>query len=153
MNNDFLKYNIRQESAEILIWLLEISHSSISTLRFARNTEDITHNSNIYTALGFDITPPQQFDDEPSASLIIDNVGLDFISFFQNIDVNQEDVKITIKAVLSSNPDIVQRQYDLIASDLTLNNMNMTIKCISEKFLNLAYGKLKFNPVNFPGMF
>lgn len=153
MNNDFIKYNIKHESAEILIWLLEISHSSISTLRFARNTEDITHNSNTYTALGFDVVPPQQYDEEPSASVVVDNVGLDFISFFQNIDVGQEDVKITIKAILNSSPDVIQRQYDLIASDLTLNSTSMTVKCISEKFLNIAYGKIKFNPANFPGMF
>lgn len=153
MTNDFLNYNIKQESAEILIWLIEISHSSITTLRFARNTENVTHSGNAYTALGFDVTPPQQYDEEPSATISLDNVGLDFINFFQNIDVEQEEVKVTLKAILNSAPDTVQKQYDLKISNINLTKAKINLNCISERFLNIAYGKLKFNPANFPGMF
>jgi hypothetical protein len=153
MENNFIDYLSKHENAEVLLLLMEISHSTIETFRLVKNNENIVHNGNTYEAIGFDIKPPEQFEEEPVSVVTVDMTGLNFIDFFRNIQINQEEVLINLKYVLSGELDVVQTSFELIAKSVSVTNQNITFQCVTERFLNLEYGKVKINPDNFPGSF
>lgn len=153
MENNFIDYLSKHENAEVLLLLMEISHSTIETFRLVKNNENIVHDGNTYEAIGFDIKPPEQFEEEPVSVITIDMTGLNFIDFFRNIQINQEEVLINLKYVLSGELDVVQTSFELIAKSISVTNQNITFQCVTERFLNLEYGKVKINPDNFPGSF
>lgn len=87
-----LQQLLAQESQEPLLATLAIRHDTLpNPLRFVRNTVDIPHDGNTYTAAAFDFRMPIEAEDEIStASLVIDNVDRKIIATIRSIQARPE---------------------------------------------------------------
>lgn len=90
-------YSLNSENAEIL--LLRISYDN-QTLYFARNFIDITFNSQLYTALPFDITLPDENETgSNSAELSIADVNGDIYQIIRTVDELTAEFEVISQAV------------------------------------------------------
>jgi hypothetical protein len=142
-----------QETDEVFLVLLEINHSTMDTpLYFVNNTENITSNSQVYTAYPFLIDLPSDDPEKlPHVSLIIDNIDRSILETLRGID---SPPTISLSLVLASDPDTLE----LGPLNFTLKNITydaLTIKgdLSYEDILSEGFPKDSFTPENFPGLF
>jgi len=118
-----------QETSEVFLPLLTISHTDMTTLRFVNNNEDVTSNGNTFSAFSFDIALPSEEDDGSisQVEIKIDNVDRKIVQSIRDIS-SAPDVQLDI--VLASDPDtaeagpfnftLQQARYDAITVTGTL---------------------------------
>ena len=154
ISNTFKTAIFKQETSEIFHVLLEINHSSLGTpLRFANNTENVTSNSNVYTAFPFKIDfPPGDRDDQvPTIRLSICNVDRTIVEAIRNM-TSAPTVDVSI--VLESDPDTVE----VGPLQFTLKNVVYDALIVEgelgfEDILNEGFPKDSFTPNEFPALF
>jgi len=141
------------ETAELFIILLEISHSTLaSSIKITSDSQNTTHNSNTYLPFPFKITLPNDDENQPPRMQItIDNIDRSIISALRTIP---DAASITVKVVTFDTPDTIEIQY----SNFQLYVVNYDAFTISgtlslEPFLNEGYPKGKMGPNAFPGIF
>jgi len=142
-----------QETAEVLIILLEIDHDDLdSPIRICKNDTDITSNGNVYLAYNFDIQLPTDEDnDVPQAQLVIDNVDR---ALTQAIRTIQTPPTIRIMVVLASAPDTLEVDMpDFLLTNISYNASTITATISIENFLQEPFPGDLFTPTQFPGLF
>lgn len=141
-----------QETGEVWLVLLTLSHSSLATpIRVVNNNEDITSRGNVYQAFPFDIIlPGQDPDGPPKATLRFDNVDR---TAMQAIRAMTSAPSITLEVILASAPDTVEISFP----GLTLRNVNFDSLVIEgELYFESIFNEpitVTMTPSRFPGMF
>lgn len=141
-----------QETGEVWLVLLTISHSTLATpIRVVNNNEDITSRGNLYQAFPFEIVLPGQDPDSlPKAMLRFDNVDRTAITTIRSVE---GPPNVTIEVILASQPDTVEISFP----NLTLRNVKYDASIIEGELLfeNLFSEPITYSmtPSRFPGLF
>jgi hypothetical protein len=66
---------LAQETGFLVLELLTITHADLAEpLRVVNNIEDVMHGGDLYTACGFELTPPEEKGEgQPKATLVLNN--------------------------------------------------------------------------------
>jgi hypothetical protein len=141
-----------QETNQVYLVLLAISHASITTIYVVNNYANIVSNGNTYIGFPFDIELPQDFEEAlPSVSLTICNVDRQIV---QAVRTLQGAPTITISVVLASSPNTVEAgPYTMTLREVSYDAMAVSGTIMPEDMLNEAYPGDYFTPSNFPGIF
>lgn len=140
-----------QETGEVWLVLLTISHPSIATpLRFANNTQSVMSRGELFVAFPFEVElPSSEQDTIGEARLRIDNVDRMIVDTIRTI-LSPPDLKFEI--VLASQPDVVEVFYD----GLVLRNTTYDALIVSGgmKFEDIMSEpvSLQMTPSRFPSM-
>ena len=95
---------------EIWLFIIEISHPTITTMRFVGNTEDIVSNGETYTAAGLTMAMPDEDPDSiPKMTIQLEDFSTEVLTVLRNIQTqNVERPRVSGSLVLASNPDQIQ---------------------------------------------
>jgi len=138
-------------SDDPLLMLLELSFPNNDEYFIVNNIENITSNSQKYTAIPFTFTLPVDNDEEvPELIVTISNVGLELIESFS---VNTGSITANVKLVFASRPDFVE----LIVDNLKLKSATYDSKFISislgyDDVLNVKVPSQTYSSVDYPGL-
>lgn len=142
-----------QETGEVFLFLLALSHTAIPTLRFVNNTVDIISNGETYMAFPFDLTIPDDTADEIArVQLTIDNVDRRIVEAVRQIDT---PAIFTLSVIRAAEPNVaVAGPYRC-----TLRNVGYTALSVTgdlhpfEDIQAEIFPQHSFDPANFPGLF
>lgn len=142
-----------QETDQVFLCLLEIDQDALSsTIRIVNNTQNITHNGNLYTAFPFEFTLPQDSDENmPAATVTIDNVDRQIVEMIRSLT---GPATVTVTVVLASSPDTIEAgPYEMTLRDTGYDAFQVTGRLDVEDMLNEPYPADSFTPNTFPGLF
>ena len=153
VSNTFKTAVYKQETSEIFLFLLEIDHDDLDTpLRFVDNTEDVTSNSDVYTAFPFSINLPSDREDQlPSVTLAIDNIDQTIVQTIRELD---SPPTVSLSVILNSDPDTIEAG----PVEFTMKNATYTADVVTcglayEDILNEGFPGDSFTPNYFTGLF
>lgn len=142
-----------QETGEVFLYLLDLAHPLISTMRFVNNPVDIVSNGQTYQAFAFDLTIPDDREDEITRiQLAIDNVDRRIVEAVRSIDT---PAVFTLRVIRAAEPDVaVAGPYAC-----TLRNVTYTALTVSgdlwpyENITNEPFPQHVFDPSRFRALF
>lgn len=145
-----------QETGEVLLALVTISHSSIigGPLRVVQDLKDITSNGNVYTAFPFEIRLPADSDEGPAkVTLSIDNIDRSIAQTIRSIPPSSPPT-VTVDIVVASQPDVVE----ISIPNMTLRNVTGDAFRIDGDLMMDEEDLIPFpegliTPQTFPGVF
>ncbi len=141
-----------QETDDVFLVLLTITHDDITPIRVVNNNENITSDSNLFVAYPFEITLPDSTGDgTPSAQLVIDNVSREIAESIRNISTAP---KVTISVIRAADPDTIEITF----APFTLRNVKWDMMKSSgdlsmEDIAIEPFPIGQFSPAQFQGLF
>lgn len=147
-----LRAAMAQESQEVYVTLLKITHPDITTLYRCDNTETVVHGGQNYLPAAFKFQlPSDESEREPVSQLMFPNVDRDLIDEIRGI---QGGPVIEVKIVLASSPATVEYgPVNLKVKSVSYNAMWVTMQLGFDPFAGEPVPWVKFTPEWFPGMF
>lgn len=141
----------RSSSEDPLLMLLELNFPGNNNFFFVNNTEDITSNGQLFTAMPFQFTLPSDTDQEvPELALTLSNVGLELI---ENLSSSTEDITANIKIVFASVPDFVELPLDgMILKSINYDSKFITMNLGFDDILNIKIPYQTYSAVDYPGL-
>jgi len=140
------------DEAELL--LLEISHPSLTDpARIVNDNQDLTHNGNVFTALGFRYKLPDDLKaGQPRATLSIDNVGRDLTQVIEST-AGGRDADVRMLLVLRSDPDVVEWETTMQFKGTSMTTPEITGQLGHDDILKKSGVPLTYRPDTAPGLF
>jgi len=141
-----------EETAEVFLFLITLSHTDITTLYFVNNYKDVTSNGNAHVAFPFQITMPSETEDQlPRVQLNIDNVDRSIIDEIRTLT---GPPTLTLSVVLASDPDTIEAgPFEMSLQNVLYNTLTITGNLAGDDILNEPYPGEAYTPQNFPGLF
>lgn len=134
--------------------LLQIDHPDLATpVRVVNDTQDLTSNGDLYVAIPFRCTLPDDFENQlPKARLSVDNVGKELMYWIETSGGGNGSL-VTMSQVMRSRPDQIEWSITM-----NLFNVSCTMTEVSGElgYENLFAKKaiaLQYRPNNSPGLF
>ena len=134
--------------------LLQIDHPDLATpVRVVNDTQDLTSNSNLYVAIPFRCTLPDDFENQlPKARLSVDNVGKELMYWIETSGGGNGSL-VTMSQVMRSRPDQIEWSITM-----NLFNVSCTMTEVSGElgYENLFAKKaiaMQYRPNNSSGIF
>ncbi len=152
ITNSFKEAAYLQETDDVFLVLLTITHDDITPIRVVNNNENITSDSNLFIAYPFEITLPDSTGDgTPSAQLVIDNVSREIAESIRSITTAP---KVTISVIRAADPDTIEITF----APFTLRNVKWDIMKVSgdlsmEEIAIEPFPIGQFTPAQFQGLF
>jgi len=152
ITNSFKEAAYLQETDDVFLVLLTITHDDITPIRVVNNNENITSDSNLFVAYPFEITLPDSTGDgTPSAQLVIDNVSREIAESIRNISTAP---KVTISVIRAADPDTIEITF----APFTLRNVKWDMMKVSgdlsmEDIALEPFPIGQFSPAQFQGLF
>ena len=148
------RLNAAETSSAFLV-LIEISHTLFTTVRLVNNTEDITSNSQVYTAFPFAaIFPPDTDQVNAVAKLSVPNATRELISELRTALGSRERISVDMHVIDSADPDTYLRsETGLEVVNVVYTADVLTADLSRDSFLTEPYPGDRFTPANFPGIF
>ena len=143
----------KQQTGESFLFLLEIDHDDLDTpLRFVNNTENVTSNSDVYTAFPFEVSLPSDREDQlPSVTLTIDNIDRTIVETVRELT---GPPTVDVSVIMASDPDTVEAgPYSFTIKDANYTAEVVTFTLTFEDILNEAFPGDSFTPNYFPALF
>ena len=143
----------KQQTGEAPMFLLEIDHADLAVpLRFVNNTEDVTSDSNVYTAFPFEISLPSDREDQlPTVVLAIDNIDRTLVETIRNIS---SPPTASVSVIMASDPDTIEAgPYEFTIKDASYTAEVVTSTLAFEDILNEAFPGDSFTPNHFVALF
>lgn len=147
-----------QTTGQVFLVLLELSHSTISTIRLVNNTENITYGGNTYTTFPFSVAlPPDDAESQYQARISIDNANRFLVQSARELSATRERAKIKlivvsdISAGVANETLLTINDLEVVAISYTAEAMDIT--CRVESLLNESWPGYSFTPTNFPGIY
>lgn len=142
-----------QETAEVFLQLLTITHGSLaSPVRLVNNPAAVTSRGQVYSPFPFLMRFHADQDSEiPNAELQTDNVSQEL---FVSLATITGQATVTAEIVLASSPDTVEygpMTYKLIG--YTGDAAQLTLRLAYEPLTSEPYPAGIFNPVDWPAIF
>ena len=142
-----------QQTGEVFLVCLTITHPSITTQRLVNNTQPVVRSAGTYQPYPVQLSLPAQLDDQlPTVDIVVDNVDREVL---QQIREVSGVPKVTMEVILASSPDTVeagpfdfslkQASYDVLAITGTLG--------YEDDILNQRVPAMSYTPSNSPGLF
>ena len=142
-----------QQTGEVFLVCLTITHPSITTQRLVNNTQPVVRSAGTYQPYPMQLSLPAQLDDQlPTVDIVVDNVDREVL---QQIREVSGVPKVTMEVILASSPDTVeagpfdfslkQASYDVLAITGTLG--------YEDDILNQRVPAMSYTPSNSPGLF
>ncbi|MEN6535654.1 MAG: DUF1833 family protein [Bryobacteraceae bacterium] len=160
---DFRKALFSQESGEVPIFLLTITHPSLAdpiylstdpTERFSSDPVMYRTQSRSIDFLyaGVDVTIPDEQDKSPPASkLTIENVTRDLVPLARSVSTPPS---VKIEVVLASDLDTVEVTWPALdMSNLTYDASQLVFDLTMDALVTEPYPSGTFSPASFPGLF
>lgn len=143
---------LAQNSGEVFLVLLTLSHPSMTTLRVVSNTVNITSRGNLYTAFPFEITLPQDLSEElRPVRLSISNVDRRLIDEIRTI---ASPITVTMEIITAGAPNTVEvGPFAFEMASCEYNEQTITATLTYEPVLFSAFPGKTFDPQLFPGLF
>ncbi|GEM_PF-6453056 len=153
-SNEFREHIFNQNSGQAEIWLLRLisPNGEFPTVFLCGNNEDLTSNSQVYTAFPFLVVVGDETSNEPSQFAIeFDNVSLALVDEFRSI-VNPPIVELDL--VLGDFPDVVEVQFkDLKVVNISYDSLKISATLIYEDILNALVPSYLYKGDTFRGLF
>lgn len=165
---EFRKWAAANDSADPLVFLLEIAHPSLSApirvssdmtefIRLHEETKEpvygTRHKGNVYYALPFKITLPDQpqGSDPVRAGLTVDNVDREYVAAVRNME---SAATFRVKTVFASAPDVVQQELPALRiASATYSATTIDAELGPDDYRAEPAPALNFYPALFPGLF
>lgn len=153
VSTDFKEAAFAQETGEVFVLLLDISHADwADTLRITSDYNGTTSGGNEYTYYPVDIELPS--DEEANIAmgkLRVDNVSPVIAATFRALS---SPPSVTIKAVLASDPDTIEVEYTgFQLVNITYDLYVVEASIVIEDFYSEPFPGDCFLPSTFPGIF
>jgi hypothetical protein len=152
-----------QESSEVVIFLLTITHPSLaapillSTDPSARITTDplvygTASRGSTFLYAGIDVSLPDEQDrTAPASKLIVSNITRDIIPLARSVSTPPA---IKIEAVLLSAPDTVEMSWPALnMTNLNYDASALTFDLTMDALATEPYPAGSFDPASFPALF
>lgn len=143
-----------EETGEVFLPLLTISNlgDAQPTLRFVHNTEDIVSRGENYLACPFQMTLPEEREDQlAQVQIVIDNVDRSIVVALRKL---QTVARVVLEIVLASSPDVLEAgPFNFSLRDANYDVLTVTGTVMFEDVLNTRYPKDLFTPANTPGLY
>lgn len=147
--------NLLSTSAgEPFLILLEITHPELVVpIRVVNDTQSITVLGNEYIACPFEITLPDDVDQQtPKARLSVDNIGRDLTQWLE-YSRGGKDAKCRILQIMRSDPDIIEYDMTLDMSGISIDNLSVSAELGFQNTLMLPAVTVRYDPLTSPGLF
>ncbi|MGH7243618.1 MAG: DUF1833 family protein [Phycisphaerales bacterium] len=143
-----------QETGEVFLFLLVLSHPSLSEpIRVCNDQVNTTSNGIVYVAFPFQLKlPPDDDTPAPEVSLSIDNVDRKIVEAVRRCQ--GEPITATLSIVLASSPNVLEAgpfDFKLRQVDYDKLAVNGTLKF--DDILNEPFPGDTMTPSRFPGLF
>lgn len=160
LSNAFVTAILAQHTGVVVLNLLDIEHEDLETpIRIVNNTEDVLCGGHMYTAVGFEVIPPDNREGTPrGARLRIDNTSQWFTPTLRTL---QGQFEVTIHVGYTSgeysNPqqiDSLEISYlpmQLIGTQADDTTVQGTLSY--ENLNNQPFPGDTFSPFEFQGLF
>ena len=136
------------------IILLEIDHADLTTpIRIVNDRQDVTFETNVYTALSFRISLPTDLQQGlPRATLAVDNIGRELIQW---LEASNGGAGTTVRIIQILRSDPSTAELDML---MTLFNIQVSAAVITgelgfEDLLNVPAVTLLYTPEVAPGLY
>ncbi len=153
--SDDLKEKLHSVNAdEYPLVMLEIDHADLpSPVRVVNDTQNVTHNGDLFQALAFRVTLPDDLKEGLSkARLSIDNIGKELMDWLE-LSGGGEGATCRIIQILRSNPDLVEWETTLNLNNVGATTTEVTGQLGYEDLLNRPGMPTTYRPDNAPGLF
>lgn len=139
---------------EVPLYLLEITHSSMAApARIVGDTQNITCNGNIFTAIQFDVTMPDDFESQaPKATLSISNAGKELIEPVETSG-GLKGAKARLMQVMRSSPDVIEWEATMDFSSISINWQSVSGQLGFENLFSRQSIQMTYRPDTAPGVF
>lgn len=142
-----------QQTAEVLLVALTITHPDITTLRLVNNTQPVVRAAGTYQPYPMQLSLPAQRDDQlPQVDIVIDNVDREVLRQIRTVSGVPQ---VTMEVILASSPDTVEAG----PFDFALKQVNYDVLAITgtlgyeDDILNQRVPAMDYTPTNSPGLF
>jgi hypothetical protein len=155
----FAMLNGEHTSAAILVALKFVHVSSGTIVQIVDNTEDISINGDLFVACGFDLSPPQdKEEDVRSAKVTINNADQFMTSFVRGLSGNvTAEIIIVTPSNLSTEPkqfnNIEYQWLPIRVTSIQYNSSTIEMTLIMDPLSLKQFPSVVYDPYNFPGLF
>ena len=141
-------------AAESPLILLEIAHADLATpIRVVNDNQDLVSNGNIFIALAFRVTLPDDLEQGlPRAVIAVDNVGRDLTAWIEASGGGQ-GATVRLMQVLRSAPDVIELDITLDLTNVKMNMLEVSGQLGYDDILNRPAVPLTYRPDVAPGIF
>jgi hypothetical protein len=143
---------LAQESGEVFLQLLTLSHPQMTTLRVVNNTQDVVSRGNTYLAFPFSLELPADLAEEmPNVQLMISNADRRLVDELRTV---VDPITVTLEIVAAGVPDTVEvGPFSFDLSRVVYGKDTITGTLSTEPILQEPFPADTFNPKDFPGLF
>ena len=142
------------DADESPLLLLEIHHPDLlSPIRIVNDRQDITHQNNLFIALAFRATlPDDKQEGLPRAALAIDNVGKELVGWLE-VANGGKGATCRIVQVMRSDADHIEFEITLNLTNIVITPYEVRGELTYEDLLNKPGIAIEYRPNNTPGLF
>lgn len=145
-----------QHSGAVMLACLTFDHPTMAApVRVVNNTQDVTHDGQIYTALPFEVTLPDDIEDRvPSLEITIDNVDRTLVELLRTVVTDLPSVQLEIVRAqdYTTTREIGPLSLSLIGSDINVDTVTLTVGHAIDILGEVATSEI-FNPGTAPALF
>lgn len=140
-------------SSGVFLWLLKISHASISPVYLVNNTKNITSNNIVHTAFPFTLKLADETKDQFNpAQLDIANIDLQAIKLLRSVN-NESPLTFTATLILASAPNTaVIGPMSWIVKDATGDGRMVSITLGMRSLRGQQFPAIPMGPNEFPAV-
>lgn len=142
-----------QETGEVFLVCLTITHPDITTQRLVNNSQPIARTAGTYTPCPMQLTlPPQRDDQLPQVNIIIDNIDREVLRQIRTVSGVPQ---VAMEVILASSPDTVEvGPLDFTLLSTTYDVLAITgVLGYEQDILNQRVPAADYTPTNSPGLF
>lgn len=134
--------------------LLTINHPELAQpVRVVNDTQDLTSNGNLYVAIPFRCTLPDDFENQlPKARLSVDNVGKELMYWIENSGGGNGSL-VTMAQVMRSRPDTIEWSITMNLFNVTCSMTEVSGELGYENLFSRKAISVQYRPFNSPGIF
>src|SRR5574343_158920 len=144
---------LQQQTDDVILWLLTITHPASNTVhRLVNNLDAILSRGETYAPFPFHfILPEDDGSTLPQVTLRIQDVSQELIDTLRRY---ANGISLTAEIILASAPDQVEFSIDdLIVRNVQYGAIDITLTAQVEDLLNQRFPADSFLPRSFAGMF
>lgn len=144
----------RVSAAEAPLLMIEIAHPQLTQpIRVVNDTQDLTSNGNLFVALAFRATLPDDKDKQlPRARLAVDNVGRDLVGWLE-LSGGGEGATCRMMQVLRSNPNLIEWEVTLDLNNVSIDWVEVGGDLGFTDILNRPGTVITYRPDVCPGLY
>lgn len=146
--------NINATSGEMPLVLLEINHAALAEpIRVVNDNQDLTSNGNLYIALPFNITLPDDFSEQiPRATLAIDNIGRELTQWLE-ASAGARGATVTVRLAMRDTPNVYEMELTMGLNNIAIDWLTVSGSLGYEDILNRPAVALTYRRDTAPGLF